>query len=133
MAKSSPTNLCRRALNKGYLTCKGKDLLTEYQTWSKKLRITDVTNRCLDRKSIISPLFSNLMTGLPTWVSYALVYLLVLPGTVQQKAVLFVISNLAYTVKQIVGLIQIRAEMHRTSPLELGSSSRRSIFVLGYI
>ena len=52
MAKSSPKKMCRRALNNGKLTCKGKDLLTEYQTWSKKLRITDVTNRCLDRKSI---------------------------------------------------------------------------------
>ena len=29
MAKSSPTNMCRRALNNGKLTCKGKDLFTE--------------------------------------------------------------------------------------------------------
>ena len=59
MAKSSPTNVCRRALNNGKLTCKGKDLLTEYQTWSKKLRITDVTNRFLDRKSIKTAIRKN--------------------------------------------------------------------------
>ena len=52
MAKSSPTNMCRRALNNDKLTCNEKDLLAECQTWSKKLRITDVTKGCLDRKSI---------------------------------------------------------------------------------
>ena len=50
MATSSPNNMCRRALNNGKLVCKGKDLLTECEVWSKKLCIHDVTKGCLDKK-----------------------------------------------------------------------------------
>ena len=50
MAKSSPDNMCRRALNNGKLVCKGKYLLTESQTWSRKLSLDDVTKGCLDKK-----------------------------------------------------------------------------------
>ena len=52
MAKSAQTNLCRRALNNGKLTCKGKDLLTECQKWYRHLRIKDVTKGCLERNMI---------------------------------------------------------------------------------
>ena len=39
MAKSLPNNMCRRALINGKLVCKGKDLLTECEDWSRELRI----------------------------------------------------------------------------------------------
>ena len=36
MAKSLPDNMCRQALINGKLVCKGKDLLTQCEVWSKK-------------------------------------------------------------------------------------------------
>ena len=52
MAKSSPNNMCTCALNNGELVCKGKDILTECEVWSKKLRIQYVTKGCLHKNSI---------------------------------------------------------------------------------
>ena len=37
MAKSLTNNMCRRALINGKLVCKGKDLLTECENWSREL------------------------------------------------------------------------------------------------
>ena len=48
MAKSLPSNMCRRALINGKLVCKGKDLLTECENWSRELRIQNVTKVCID-------------------------------------------------------------------------------------
>ena len=36
-AKSPPSNMCRRALFNRKLFCKGKDLLTECEDWSREL------------------------------------------------------------------------------------------------
>ena len=52
MAKSSPNNMCIWALNNGKPVCKGKDLLTECEVWSKTLCLQDITKVCVDRKSI---------------------------------------------------------------------------------
>ena len=54
MAKSSPNDMCRRALINGKLVCKCKDLPTEL--WSKKLCIQDVTKGWLDKNSIKKPI-----------------------------------------------------------------------------
>ena len=52
MAKSTSHNMCRRALLNGKNVCKGKDLLTECENWSRELNIQNVTKGCLDTNSI---------------------------------------------------------------------------------
>ena len=52
MAKSLPNNMCRMALINGKLVCKGKDLLTKCENWSRELRIQNVTKGCLDANSL---------------------------------------------------------------------------------
>ena len=52
MAKSTSHNMCRRALLNGKNMCKGKDLLTERENWSRDLNIQNVTKGCLDTNSI---------------------------------------------------------------------------------
>ena len=53
MATSDQINVCGRALRIEKLTCKGKDLLTECQTWCTELDIPDVTDWCLDKNRLI--------------------------------------------------------------------------------
>ena len=48
MAKSTNHNMCRRALLNGRNICKGKDLLTECETWCRDLDIPNITKGCLD-------------------------------------------------------------------------------------
>ena len=48
MAKSTSMNMCRRALLNGKNICKGKDLLTECETWCRDLDLPNVTQGCLD-------------------------------------------------------------------------------------
>ena len=48
MTKSTSMNMCRRALLNGKNICKGKDLLTECETWCRDLDLPNVTQGCLD-------------------------------------------------------------------------------------
>ena len=52
MANSDQNNMCTQTLRNRKLTCKDKDLLTEYQTLCTELGITDIKDDCLDRKPI---------------------------------------------------------------------------------
>ena len=68
MAKSSPNNMCRRALNNGKLICKVKDLITNCEVWSRKLHINDGTKGCLDKKSIKTAIWRKIEKDLKTLV-----------------------------------------------------------------
>ena len=48
MTNATGTNMCRRALLNGKNECKGQDLLTECETWSRELDLPNVTKGCLD-------------------------------------------------------------------------------------
>ena len=52
MTNSLGENMGRRALLNGKNTCKGKDLLTECETWCRELDLPDVTKGCLDTNLI---------------------------------------------------------------------------------
>ena len=52
MTNSLGENMGRRALLNGKNTCKGKDLLTECETWCRELDLPDVTKGCLDTNMI---------------------------------------------------------------------------------
>ena len=62
MAKQTVHNKCRCTLLNGKDVCKGKDLLTECDNWSRQLNIQNVTKGCLDTKAVWAKNEDNLKT-----------------------------------------------------------------------
>ena len=64
MANSLGTNMGRRALLNRKNTCKGQDLLTECETWCRKLDLPDITKGCLDAAMVGQKMKKNLNKSL---------------------------------------------------------------------